>query len=95
MTGDGDIIAWRGSRTPEAMTRSVHMRILVIEDDAETAAYVVAGLEAGGHAADVAPDGREGLVLATSDTYDVIVVDRMLPGFDGLVIVKRLREAGI
>jgi len=71
------------------------MRILVIEDDAETAAYVVAGLKAGGHAADVAPDGREGLVRATSDPYDVIVVDRMLPGFDGLVIVKRLREAGI
>ena len=71
------------------------MRILVIEDDTETAAYVVAGLEAGGHAADVAPDGREGLVLATNDTYDVIVVDRMLPGFDGLVIVKWLREAGV
>lgn len=97
MTGDGDVIASRRghSRAPDPMTRSVNMRILVIEDDPDTAAYVVAGLETGGHAADVAPDGREGLILATGYTYDVIVVDRMLPGFDGLVIVRRLREAGI
>jgi two-component system OmpR family response regulator len=71
------------------------MRVLVIEDDAETAAYVVAGLAAGGHAADVAVDGREAFVLATADDYDVIVIDRMLPGGDGLVIVQRLREEGI
>jgi two-component system OmpR family response regulator len=71
------------------------MRVLVIEDDAETAAYVVAGLAAGGHAANVAVDGREAFVLATADDYDVIVIDRMLPGGDGLVIVQRLREEGI
>jgi len=71
------------------------MRILVVEDDAETAAYVVAGIEADGHTADVALDGQEGFNLAIGNTYDVIVVDRMLPGCDGLVIVKRLREAGI
>lgn len=71
------------------------MHILLIEDDAETAAYVVNGLKASGHRADHVPDGRDGLILATSAGYDVVVVDRMLPVLEGLVIVKALREAGI
>jgi len=71
------------------------MRILVIEDDAETAAYVVGGLRRSGHVADQVSDGREGLMTAASGDYDVIVVDRMLPGIDGITIVKTLRGAGI
>ncbi len=71
------------------------MRILVIEDDAETAAYVVTGLRGSGHVADQVSDGREGLVTAASGNYDAIVVDRMLPGVDGLAIVKTIRGAGI
>jgi two-component system, OmpR family, response regulator len=71
------------------------MRVLVIEDDVETASYVVNGLKTGGHAADYTPDGQEGLILAGATTYDVIVLDRMLPGLDGLTIVKTMRGAGI
>jgi two-component system OmpR family response regulator len=71
------------------------MRVLIVEDDAETAAYVVAGLKQGGHVADHVADGRDALFLATSNPYDVLVVDRMLPGLEGLALVKAIRESGI
>jgi two-component system OmpR family response regulator len=71
------------------------MRVLVVEDDAETAAYVVTGLTTGGHTADHVTDGRDGLILATTNSYDVIVVDRMLPGLEGLVMVRTIRGAGV
>jgi two-component system OmpR family response regulator len=71
------------------------MRVLVIEDDAETAAYVVEGLKQDGHTADHVSDGRDGLNLATSSSYDVLVVDRMLPGLEGLIMVETLRAAGV
>ena len=69
------------------------MRILVIEDDDETAAYVGKALTESGHVVDRAPDGRDGLFLATSGDYDALVVDRMLPLLDGLVVIKALRAA--
>ena len=72
-----------------------NMRVLIIEDDAETAAYVADGLRRSGHVADQASDGRDGLITAAGGDYDVIVVDRMLPGIDGLAIVKMIRSAGI
>ena len=71
------------------------MRILIIEDDAETAAYVVDGLKRKGHAADHVSDGRDGLMQASAKTYDAIVIDWMLPGLDGLAIVKKIRERGV
>jgi two-component system OmpR family response regulator len=71
------------------------MRILIIEDDSETASYVVDGLGRSGHIAEHASDGREGLMHALSGSYDVIVIDRMLPGLDGLAIVKTIRSAGV
>lgn len=71
------------------------MRVLVIEDDAETAAYIVRGLTEHGHVADHAPDGRDGLFMAGGGGYDVLVVDRMLPGLDGLGLVRTLRGAGV
>ena len=71
------------------------MRILVIEDDTETAAYVVGGLRSSGHDADQVSDGRAGLMTAASGDYDAIVVDRMLPGIDGVAIVKAIRNAGV
>ncbi len=71
------------------------MRILLIEDDVATAAYVVDGLQKTGHAADHTEDGRDGLLRAVSGKYDVIVVDRMLPSLDGLAIVKTIRSAGV
>ncbi len=71
------------------------MRILVIEDDSETAAYIVGGLRSSGHVADHVSNGRDGLMTASSDCYDAIVVDRLLPGLDGLAIVKAIRSAGV
>lgn len=67
------------------------MRILIIEDDDETAAYLAKGLKETGYTVDRAADGREGLFLATSEQYDAMIVDRMLPGMDGLAIVQSLR----
>jgi len=71
------------------------MRILVIEDDDKTADYIVKGLSESGFVADRAADGVDGLHLATSGGYDAMVVDRMLPGLDGLAVVRALRAAEI
>ena len=68
------------------------MRILVIEDELKTAAYLRKGLEESGYAVDVANDGPQGLILAQEEEYDVIVLDVMLPGMDGWTIVKTLRS---
>lgn len=70
------------------------MKLLVIEDDEATRAYVAKGLRESGHVVDVAPDGREGLFLATTETYDALIVDRMLPHVDGLKIIATLRATG-
>lgn len=69
------------------------MRILVIEDDREAAAYLAKGLSESGHRVDHAATGHLGLERATQDTYDAMIVDRMLPGVDGLSIVAALRAA--
>jgi two-component system OmpR family response regulator len=71
------------------------MKILVVEDDRQTAAYLVKGLSESGYTVDQAGDGREGLFHATSGNYDAIVLDRMLPTMDGLVMLGALRAAGI
>ena len=70
------------------------MRILLIEDDAETAGYIVKGMRESGHTVDHAPDGREGLFLADGKGYDAIIVDRMLPYIDGLSLIQALRAKG-
>lgn len=71
------------------------MRVLVVEDDTDTAAYIVDSLRQGGHLADQVADGRDALFLATSNTYDVMVVDRMLPGLEGLALVQSIRASGV
>ena len=71
------------------------MKILVIEDDAETAAYIANGLKEFGHTVDLAATGRDGLFLAAGEHYDLMVVDRMLPELDGLSIVKTVRGSGV
>ncbi|NWG46778.1 MAG: response regulator transcription factor [Alphaproteobacteria bacterium] len=68
------------------------MRILVVEDDREAAAYLVKGLKEHGHVVDHAGDGAVGLEMALGGPYDVLIVDRMLPGRDGLSLVNALRE---
>ncbi|RPE79624.1 response regulator transcription factor [Vulcaniibacterium tengchongense] len=70
------------------------MRVLLIEDDAHTAAFIAKGLREDGHAVDHAGDGRDGLFLATTERFDAIVLDRLLPGLDGLVVLRTLRGAG-
>lgn len=70
------------------------MKILVIEDDRQTADYVVGGVREEGHDVDHSASGPNGLELAVTREYDVLVVDRMLPGLDGLSIVKALRSTG-
>ncbi len=70
------------------------MRILLIEDDQEAARYVAKGLGESGFVVDHAADGPRGLMMATSEPYDVLVVDRMLPGVDGLSVIEALRKNG-
>jgi two-component system, OmpR family, response regulator len=69
--------------------------VLVIEDDAETAEQLVDCLKSSGYDADLAVDGEDGLRRALAADYVVMTVDRMLPGIDGIEIIRRLREAGI
>ena len=69
------------------------MRVLVIEDDADVAAYIVKALTEAGHNPSHADNGRDGLVMATAEDFDVLVVDRMLPGPDGLTIIRTLRAS--
>ena len=71
------------------------MHILLIEDDAEVAAFIDKGLSDAGYTVDQANDGTTGLGLATTEDYDVMIIDRMLPGMDGLRIVKSVRAADI
>jgi two-component system, OmpR family, response regulator len=68
------------------------MKILVIEDDKQTADHIAAGLRSQKHAVVLAGNGHQGLQLAVHDNFDVAIVDRMLPGLDGLSLVKALRE---
>jgi two-component system OmpR family response regulator len=70
------------------------MRVLVVEDDPDVGAYLVKGLKEQGHNVDLASDGKDGLFLANSENYDVMIIDRMLPALDGLTIVKSVRAAG-
>jgi two-component system OmpR family response regulator len=69
------------------------MRLLLIEDDAEVAGFVAKGLKESGHTVDHATDGKDGLLLASTEAYDALIVDRMLPGVDGLTIIQTLRGA--
>ena len=71
------------------------MRVLVIEDDLEMAGYIRKGLSESGHVVDVAATGPEGLARALGGAYDTIIVDRMLPGLDGLTLIQRLRNEGV
>ena len=69
------------------------MHILVIEDDSEAAAYLVKGLTESGHRVDLADHGRTGLDIARRENFDAMIIDRMLPGLDGLSIIAALRAA--
>jgi len=71
------------------------MRVLIVEDDAETAEYICNSLKALGHTFEHAADGKQAFLDALDNDYDVIVVDRMLPGLDGLSLVRSIRGADV
>ena len=71
------------------------MKVLLIEDDRKTSAYLARGLREQGHVVDLAATGRDGLFLATDGGHDVLIVDRMLPGLDGIGLVQTLRQTGV
>jgi two-component system, OmpR family, response regulator len=73
----------------------VGVKVLVIEDDEETIAYIARGLREHGHVVDLAATGRDGLFLATDGGHDVLIVDRMLPGLEGIGLVQALRQTGV
>ncbi|WLD57949.1 response regulator transcription factor [Salinispirillum sp. LH 10-3-1] len=71
------------------------MKILVIEDDQQLNEFVCHGLQQAGYVVDSCGNGKEGLMLAVSETHDLIIVDRMLPEVDGLTIVRTLRASNL
>jgi len=71
------------------------VKILLVEDNERVAQFVIKGLQEAGHTTDHAGNGRDGMFLAASEPYDVIIMDRMLPGqIDGLAIIEALRKSG-
>ena len=70
-------------------------KILIVEDDDATAAFIAKGLDEEGFTVDRAANGRDGLFLATDGSYDGIVLDRMLPGLDGMSVLGAMRASGI
>jgi two-component system OmpR family response regulator len=70
------------------------VKILLVEDDRQTADYIAKGLREHGHVVDKTDNGRDGLYMATGEPYDVMIVDRNLPKMDGLSLVKAARGAG-
>ncbi|HEY5105664.1 MAG TPA: response regulator transcription factor [Caulobacteraceae bacterium] len=71
------------------------MKLLLVEDDGEAAAHLKRALGEAGHTVDVARSGRDGLLLAAGEPYDVIVLDRMLPELDGLAILRTIRASKV
>ncbi|MDX2157535.1 MAG: response regulator transcription factor [Hyphomicrobiaceae bacterium] len=71
------------------------MRVLVVEDDREIARFVQRGLKESGHAAEIASDGDSGLDMALAGGFDMIIMDRMLPGRDGLSVIQAIRAASV
>jgi two-component system OmpR family response regulator len=77
------------------METAIGMRLLIIEDDRDAADYLVKAFREVGHVADHASDGEEGLALALDGSYDVLIVDRMLPKRDGLSVIGTLRAKSV
>ncbi|GGZ02877.1 MULTISPECIES: response regulator transcription factor [Shewanella] len=70
------------------------MKILLVEDDATTQEYIVKGFLEQGHSIETAADGQQGLMLATTGQFELLILDRMLPGLDGLKLLAALRATG-
>src|SRR4051795_9767032 len=74
---------------------SMGRKILLVEDDRETAAYLAKGLAQEGHSVEQATNGQDGLFRATDGSFDLVILDRMLPALDGVSVLKALRAARI
>ena len=68
---------------------------MLVEDDEDTANYIVRGLSQAGHTIDHASNGRDGMMLAVGETYDVVILDRLLPQVDGLTVLRTMRASSI
>jgi len=79
----------------QSLNKKQRYKVLIIDDDYDIAANIADYLEAKGHITDFAPDGFKGLNLAEQNIYDVIILDVMMPGIDGLTVCKKLKEKGI
>ena len=82
-------------RPPALKEPTMTRRILIVEDDAETRAYLAKGLGEAGYLVETTGSGREGLYLATGGGFDALLLDRMLPDLDGLSLLKSARAAGV
>jgi two-component system OmpR family response regulator len=71
------------------------LRVLIVEDDKTVQEFIAKGLKELGYTVDIASDGKDGLFLAMTEQYDVIILDRMLPGTDGLTIINTIRASGV
>ena len=99
-TSDPAPLVLRAAPTPALPTRSgpgtiALMRVLVVEDEKKTASFIRKALQSEGHAVDVLHDGSAALVAVAHTPFDVVVLDVMLPGRDGLSVVRQMREKGI
>src|ERR1700756_3836414 len=84
-----------GYRRPKVRSSGMSRRVLVVEDDASTADYIAKGLREEGFTVEHVGDGRDALFIATSSEFEAIVMDRLIPGLDGLSVVKALRAAAV
>lgn len=84
---------WQQHSQPKTITS--RMKILLVEDDQTTGSYIQKGLSTAGHAVDWLQDGRDALAAGLDVGYDALIVDRMIPGLDGLNLVKSLRAASV
>lgn len=91
---EGGPFAFRFMESSRRIAHTAGMRVLIVEDEAKTARAVARVLREEGHAVDEAADGEDGLHLAASNAYDVIVLDVRLPKKDGLEVCRRLRADG-
>lgn len=84
--------------TIELIGKPIHyktMKLLVLEDDKTLGPWIEKGLRQAGHVVDLCTDGKEAMIAATMESYDVLVLDRMVPGLDGLSLLKALRQAKV
>ena len=79
----------------DTCNRKFAVKVLLLEDDAATRDHIQRSLEHAGHTVDACAQGRDAIFLATGDAYGVLIVDRMVPGIDGLSVVKALRISGV